>query len=367
MRRIGLAILSLALFLVVPRLVQAESAVPHKLLFHSGMNGVPTYRIPALETTANGVVVAICDARADRGQDLPNDIDLVMRRSTDAGETWSGTKIIVDSGAQGSGDAALLSDSETGRLWCFFVYAPDGVSVWTSQPGVDGDTLRLRLIHSDDDGATWSEPRDITAEVKPPAWDAVWSSPGRGYQDDQGRLYFPLSRRSGDVLYSHFIYSDDHGESWTMGGPAFANSNEWTLVTLSNGHVMGNIRSDHGKNLRGIAYSPDRGATWTGFHHDEELTGPTCQASLLGYRNDTASYLLFSNPANTERKRLAVKLSRDEGDSWPIEKVLHEGPAAYSCMTVLPDGQIGILYERGEESPYETVTFAKFPVHWLTE
>jgi len=334
-------------------------------LFYQGMNGVPVYRIPALTVTNSDVVVAVCDARADRGQDLPNDIDLVMRRSLDAGETWSESQVISDFGKQGGGDAALLVDRNTGRLWCFFTYAPDGVSVKTSRPGIAGDTFQLHLMHSDDDGLTWSTPLNINAEVKRPEWDAVWSSPGRGYQDSEGWLYFPLSRKSGETLYSHFIYSDDHGETWHMGGPAGEATNEWMLVQRSNGDLLGNMRSNSRENRRAVATSPDRGKTWEDLHHHPKLIEPACQACLMWFANGTKEYLLFSNPADTERRRMAVKLSRDEGRTWPIERVLHEGPAAYSCMAVLPDGQIGILYERGEDSPYEKVTFAKCPLEWL--
>ncbi|MDX9973817.1 MAG: sialidase family protein [FCB group bacterium] len=213
----------------------AAAAPVQQTLFFNGMDRVPCYRIPALAVTKNGVVVAMCDARADQGQDLPNDINLAVRRSTDSGNTWGPSMVVADFGAQGCGDAALLADRDTGRLWCFFTYAPDGVGVQTSRPGIDGQTFQLHLMYSADDGATWSKSKNINAEVKDPKWDAVWSSPGRGYQDDAGRLYFPLSRKSGDTLYSHYIFSDDHGTSWRMAGPAGENTNEWMLVQRRNG------------------------------------------------------------------------------------------------------------------------------------
>ena len=335
-------------------------------LFRQGMNGVPVYRIPALAVTQRGVVVAVSDARAGEGDDLPNDIDLAMRRSLDNGVTWSAPQIIADFGKQGCGDSSLLVDQRNGRLWCFFTYAPDGISVKTSQPGVDGNTFHLYLIFSDDDGANWSKPRNVTAEAKPPEWDAVWSSPGRGFQDDQGRLYFPLSRKSGEMFYSHFIYSDDHGETWHMGGPAGERTEEWMLVQRQDGSLLANMRSHAGKNQRAVAISLDRGITWQGFHHDSSLIDSVCQACLITSKDEHGSFLLFSNPADTERQRLAIKLSRDDGKSWNAERVLHQGPAAYSCMSVLANGEIGILYECGDDTAYRKITFAKFPLRWVS-
>ena len=335
-------------------------------LFYQGMNGVPVYRIPALAVTKSGTVIAVCDARADTGQDLPNDIDLVMRRSLDNGATWSAPQVIADFGKEGCGDSALLLDRTNGRLWCFFTHGPEGVGVSTSQPGVEGNTFQLCLIYSVDEGVTWTPPRNITADVKPPEWDAAWSSPGRGYQDKEGRLYFPLSRKSGEVLHSHFIFSDDHGKTWHMGGPAGEGTEEWMLVQRSDGSLLANMRSRAGVNLRAVTTSSDRGATWQKVEHHPELIEPVCQACMMWHEEASGQNLLFSNPADRERQRLTVKLSRDEGTSWPIAKVLHDGPAAYSCMATLADGQVGILYECGEDTPYRRITFAKFPLDWLT-
>ena len=63
---------------------------------------------------------------------------------------------------------------------------------------------------------------------------------------------------------------------------------------------------------------------------------------------------------------MTVRLSYDEGKSWPVAKQLHGGPSAYSCLTVLSDMTIGCLYERGDGTPYEKITFAHFDIEWLT-
>jgi len=90
-----------------------------------------------------------------------------------------------------------------------------------------------------------------------------------------------------------------------------------------------------------------------------------CQATLTRYPGSKGG-LLFANPASKKREKLTVRLSRDKGKTWPISRVPRDGPAAYSCLAVLPDGNIGCLYERGNKSPYETIAFARFVPDWLT-
>src|SRR5204863_10056334 len=118
-----------------------------------------------------------------------------------------------------------------------------------------------------------------------------------------------------------------------------------------------------------IAHSTDAGLTWSKAEADQTLIEPVCQASLIravpaGKKSD--GRLLFSNPADMKRVRMTVRLSPDDGKTWPVSKVLHEGPSAYSSLTVLRDRTIGIVYERGDKSAYERITFARFPIAWLT-
>jgi sialidase-1 len=121
---------------------------------------------------------------------------------------------------------------------------------------------------------------------------------------------------------------------------------------------------------RAIATSGDGGETWSELSFDDTLIEPVCQASFTRYSwpgENAKNRLLFSNPASTEaRVKMTVRLSYDEGKTWPIAKLLHEGPAAYSCLAALPDRQIGCLYERGAEHSYETISFARFTLRWLS-
>ena len=127
------------------------------------------------------------------------------------------------------------------------------------------------------------------------------------------------------------------------------------------------MRSNHGRNHCSIATSPDGGMTWSDVTFDETLIEPRCQASLIRYtpvNDDGESLVLFSNPASTKRENMTVRLSRDDGQTWPTSRVLHEGPAAYSSLTVLKDGAIACLYERGQTNSYDTITLARFPLAW---
>ncbi len=156
--------------------------------------------------------------------------------------------------------------------------------------------------------------------------------------------------------------SRDGGRTWTLGGSASDRTNESAVVELQDHSLMLNMRSYHGKNRRAVATSRDRGRTWSGLTIAEALIEPVCQASLISLGKGR---LLFSNPADTKRVRMTVKLSPDDGQSWPVARVVHEGLAAYSSLTSLKDGRIGLLYERGERRAYDVITFARFDRRWL--
>lgn len=146
--------------------------------------------------------------------------------------------------------------------------------------------------------------------------------------------------------------------------------NECTVAELSGGRLMLNMRSYRGRHLRAVAVSGDGGETWSTPVDDPVLVEPVCQASLLRYTAEAeggGNRMLFSNPASERREKMTVRLSYDEGKTWPVAKLLHAGPSAYSCLTALPDGCAGCLYEGGEADPYETIRFARFNLEWLTD
>ncbi len=341
-------------------------------LFVRGSNDTFLYRIPALTVTTKGTLIAVCDARRELGDDLPNNIDLVMRRSFDSGTTWTSQQTIMDyPGTEGAGDASLLTDRETGTVWCLYAYGPEGIGSRESQPGVDGPTLQLMLIRSDDDGATWSKPIPLNRQVKDPAWNAIWGSPGHGMQDRAGRLYFPVNRQSG-LFYSHLIFSDDHGTSWAITPPIAETTNESMVVELADGTLMSNLRGSTGIHQRGVATSRDRGQTWSPLRLDETLVEPECQASFLSYSStadgDTKNRLLFANPASaSKRVNMTVRLSYDEGKTWPTSKLIYPGKSGYSTLVKLSDGHIGMFYEHGAIHDTDQLSFVRFSMEWLTD
>ena len=332
-------------------------------VFVSGTDGYHTYRIPAVIVTKKGSLLAFCEGRKTSRSDH-GDLDLVLRRSTDNGKTWMPMQIVYEEGGDAKitiGNPCPVVDQETGRIWLPFCRNNDGVLV----------------TFSDDEGMTWAKPREITDSVKEPGWGWYATGPGVGIQltrgKHNGRLVIPCDHRIESdgkrITYSHAIYSDDHGETWKLGGTVDQHTNECQVVELKDGTLMMNMRNYWGRDgkqqdndkMRAVALSRDGGQTWQELRFDETLIEPICQASFLRY-STKGDILLFSNPASkTTRHRLTVRLSNDGGKTWPIAKLLHEGPSAYSCLVVLPDGSIGCLYEGGQNNAYEKIVFARFP------
>jgi sialidase-1 len=226
-------------------------------------------------------------------------------------------------------------------------------------------------MHSNDEGATWIGPADITASVNRSSWNRIVPGPGVGIQLRSGRLVIPCNHVIANVAFNHVIYSDDHGKKWHLGGSTEGNTDENQIVELTDGSLLLNIRNYRDKGHRGVSMSKDGGLTWSKITSDPTLIEPVCQASFIRYTESPQfmkNRLLFSNPASeTERIKLTVRVSYDEGKTWPVAKLLNAGPSGYSCLTVLPDMKIGCLYERGEHSSIEKVTFARFSLEWLTD
>jgi sialidase-1 len=168
------------------------------------------------------------------------------------------------------------------------------------------------------------------------------------------------------------IYSDDHGRSWKLGGSTPEHQvNECEVVELTDNRLLLNMRNyDRSQRARQQAISRDGGLSWAQQRHVPELIEPICQASIRRLSwpgGGKPGVLLFSNPASTSRERLTLKASFDDGETWPVSRLLDPRPSAYSCLAVLPDGTAGILYEAGERNPYESLVFARFTLDWLTE
>ncbi|MEU9094014.1 exo-alpha-sialidase [Streptomyces sp. NPDC048428] len=373
-RTVPFALLGAALLVVTTTgTAQAAAPAPGTLtsqdLTVDGV-GSPHYRIPALTTSVKGTVLAAYDARPTLG-DLPSNIGIVLRRSTDGGTTWQAQQVVrKDAAPAGYGDPSLLVDRTTGRI---FVFYAAGVNQGffgsaTGNDETDPNVLQADYSYSDDDGLTWTH-RRITKQIKNPAWGGMFAASGEGIQlrngAHKGRLIQQYAIRNNGANYAVSAYSDDHGATWRTGTPVGPGGDENKTVELNDGTVMLNNRSAP---YRTIAYSTDGGVTYTPFVQDTELPDPANNASVMRYAPDApasdpqSSWLLFSNTEATSRKNLTVKMSCDNGKTWPIKKVVDAGAAAYSTLTRLPGGRLGLLYERGN---YEHITYSSFDLKWL--
>lgn len=346
---------------------EAQIVSKPEMLFKKGDAGIAEFRIPSLITTIKGTVLAVCDGRVDRSGDVPNNIDLVMRRQV-KGKSWEPVKRIVDfAGQHGAADPSLVQDKTTGRIFLFYGFCPGRNDV-TEGGNRDRRHLMLQYVTSDDDGESWSTPIHIDYEIREDNWHSSWSSPGRGLQLKNGRLVIPCTIfKTNNHMYSSLVYSDDHGKTWRCSDVA-EDINEPTLVELANGNLMVNARNQIApRKHRASIRSKDGGKSWGDIKIEEQLPDPNCQGSLIrnifSNGNKELDLLIFSNNAtNDARKNLSVQISEDDGKTWKGKIRIHDGPSAYSCLTILPDGNIGLLYENGENSPYEGISFIRLRI-----
>jgi sialidase-1 len=340
-------------------------------VFTAGQEGYHTYRIPALLLAKDGSLLAICEGRKT-GRGDHGDVDLVMKRSTDGGQTWGKPELIHEEGGTEKvtiGNPCPVVDQDTGVIWF----------------PLNRDNDRVLMMSSSDHGRTWTKPRDITADVKEKDWTWYATGPGNGIQltrgPHKGRLVIPCDHRVGvstkedkgnwdKAGRSHVIYSDDHGQTWKLGGSTDYGMNECAVVELSDGTLMLNSRSYRGKACRGVSLSNDGGQTWGPTKDDPALVESVCQASLIRYSptpTRSASerdLLIFANPAVPRgRNHLTIRASRDDGQTWPHSRLLCEGSSAYSSLAALPNTEIGCLYERDD---YKRIVLARFTPTWIT-
>ena len=357
-------------------------------VFRQGVadDGYPRIRIPAVCVTGKGTVLAFAEGRQG-GDHSENDI--IMKRSGDGGRTWGKVQVVDERGKMCLNNPMPVVLGEMGRILLIYQVFPEdrhgramGKHVKLASPGLDGPGVqKCYLTGSDDDGKTWSKPRDITAMVKRPTKiESFASGPGvavvlrRGKY--KGRILAPFNESWHEEGKRHFAvytaYSDDVGKTWKMGASA-ANGgkgygNEVQVVELADGSVLLNSRSAGGSGLRKTAVSTDGGQTFSPLKDAKALIEPQCQGSILRYTDPLdglKSRLIFSNPASrSDRRNGTIRLSYDEGKTWPVAKTLYSGGYAYSCLTVLGDGTIGCLFER---DGYKRITFARFNLTWLTD
>jgi sialidase-1 len=311
--------------------------VEHTSLFVRDGQPGRAYRIPSLIVLPNDTVLAFAESRANSFLDW-GDIDLVVRRSTDGGNTWGPVRTVADAGDRTAGNPCPVYDTATTTV--FLPYT------------VDNKTLML--VASDDAGATWSEPRDLTDEF---GLGGEWSTarfdyqygsgPGTGIQLSSGRLVVPAYFF--DERGSHVIYSDDSGATWSQ-GDTLGSGGEAQVVELPDGRLVMNARNDDGSG-RLVAYSSDGGLAWGEAQEDDDLPAIGVMSPLVR----SAGLLLYASPTGGSRGRLTVKVSTDFGATWYDGLVAYEGPSAYSSLGVLEDRTVLLLMEAGRLDYRESI------------
>ena len=348
----------------------AQVELKHIDVFQAGQDGYFAYRIPAIQTAADGSLLAFAEARkhnlsdpGGRGQD----IDLVLKRSQDGGQTWSAMKVIEDPGELWSAaNPATLLDQTTQRLWVFYLRCRPGRGTYEARPGTDDVLLVARS--SDDHGRTWSDPMDLTAvarDMKDPHWRITVPGPGGAIQDRHGRLLVPCWKYEG---WQNFVlYSDDHGRTWRRSEfvPGGQQGNECQLVELGDDSLMMDIRQSKGPH-RWRSLSRDRGQTWSPPQPGHRVTPVACAIERLPRPGSGAErdLLVWTGPKGPGRHTLILQRSFDDGKTFGQEQILAAEPAAYSDLTVLPDGSVGVLWEREN---YKKITFTRLPIEMFRQ
>ncbi|MDE6809524.1 MAG: glycoside hydrolase [Muribaculaceae bacterium] len=349
-----------------------DQPVERSLVFHPGEYDSRFYRIPAIVVAKNGDIVAVADKRIDSQRDLPGKIDIVCRRSSDGGKTWSPySTVIAHDSIGGFGDPALVVDRKSGDILCISTH---GNGLWQKTPG------HIMVSRSTDNGLTWLPPVEISDQLynAPGApiqnVSGAFASSGGALSTSSGRLMFVLVvRKAGEPRNAPFqcraIFSDDSGHTWHVSPlwPATDSGDESKVVELADGSLIMSIRNRHSGH-RLFSRSFDGGITWSSASEVSDLIDPACNGDILLYNRDGHDLLLQSLPGSPKKRvDVTVYASKDNGATWPAARKITSGPTSYSAMTVLPDGSIGMLTEEDTDLPGKPIAiwFNKIPLNHI--
>ncbi|MDG2173408.1 MAG: sialidase family protein [Flavobacteriaceae bacterium] len=318
---------------------------------------VSCYRIPSIITTDKGTIIAAADERVSSCNDLKSnrDINIVIRTSNDEGKSWSSINRLVDYPfGESASDPSMIFDKKTKQIYLFYNYM---------NLEKDKDVYYLKYVTSLDNGITWSQPIDITDQISKPEWknDFKFITSGRGFQTRDGALLHCLVNLQNGT---HVFGSNDHGKTWYIAEAPISLGDESKIVELNDGSWLVNSRVNN-KGIRYSHISKNQGKSWT-TRPEINLIDPGCNASLVKY--DYGNYinsdlLLLSNINNqSTREEIVIRHSLNGGETWSEPRIIYAGSAAYSSMTVLNNGEIGLLFERDN---YSKNVFTKFSLHWL--
>jgi sialidase-1 len=325
--------------------------------------GVACYRIPALVRAPNGDLITAIDERIPSCADLRDNknINIVIRRSSDHGKTWSPIEKLLDyPEGQSASDPSMIVDQITNTVFLFFNHM---------DLNKESQVYYLKYIKSIDNGKTWSDPIDITSEISKPQWhkDFKFITSGRGIQTQKGTLIHTLVNLDHGL---HLFKSEDHGNSWQIVDRPLIPGNESKIVELSDGSWMVNSRLNR-KGFRQIHISDDQGKTWSS-RPDSTLVDPGCNAGIIRWDiphpSAQKSILIFVNAQHkTERKNLTLSISKDDGKTWSSQMSIYQGSAAYATICQLQNSDIGIVFEKDEYSQNAFVRISKDQIISLLE
>jgi sialidase-1 len=334
---------------------QWTDGVTHTALFSRGDQKGHSYRIPSLIILPGDILLAFSESRIHAMLDW-GDIDLVMKRSIDGGQTWSDLTIIRDEGKRTAGNPCPVFDNDTQTVW--LPYCVDNKEVY--------------IMNSTDYGLTWSTPREITQDLNLDLSGSTskldmeyGTGPGNGIQLSSGRLVIPSYYI--DKKMAHVIYSDDNGQTWEK-GEDLTIGEEPQVFEGVNSSLCINCRTI--EDYRYVAWSSDGGETWGTPYLHQELPEIGCMASVSRFTSTithTQNRILFSNPIQNSRGHLTIRLSYDEGLTWNVSKLIFEGPTAYSHIAILSDYTICMLFEQGRYDYRQIIQFCSFTLDWLTD
>lgn len=336
-------------------------------LFQPGDYNSTNWRIPAVRALNDGTILAFTDKRKYNQSDLPEDIDIVVRRSSDNGKTWTEPHTLAEGTGRkhGFGDCAVVQ-AANGDVVTAFV---GGNGLWASNAS---DPQYSYICISHDGGITWDERKDVTSVL----WGSN-SSQGKNYKgaffgsgngvlltkgEHKGRIMFvtAMVRNNANVLDNFAVYSDDNGQTWNISQKAYSAGDEAKVVELNDGSILMSIRQS---GARGYTISHDGGITWEPQKRWNEMTTNACNGDIIRYNDEI---LLHSIPNSMQREKVSIFISRDEGKSWQLAKEIFSGSSCYSSMTKLSDGRIAIYLEedRDGDGNYE-LYYRCFTLDWL--
>ena len=347
-----------------PTPVPPEEEVPSSefnYIYNQGTDGFEVYRIPAIVKSKSNTLLAFAEARKARSNGDSGDIDLVVKRSSDNGKTWSKQITIWNDGQNTCGNPVPIVD-DRGRIHLLMTWNFQTDKWGAITNGTGEDSRRPYYTYSDDDGITWAQPVEITSSVKKEKWDWYATGPCHGIQIQKGihkgRLVAPnyfTTRESGKVTsYSHIIYSYDYGKTWKPGEPTpVCGVGECSVAEIGEGTLMLNMRADEGF-YRKSCTSIDGGLTWSSPQISIDQIDCKCQGSILSI----GGAVFLSNAASaTERINMTIKKSTDNGKNWKGQYTVYEGNSGYSDIVELSDSQIAIIYEGGEKRYTDGLAF----------